>query len=98
MEELDIKVNLNYKTISLSYSLFTLFWQLPTIWFSLLISKGTNDTRLTFIIETYVGHALMAGCISSYLTTYWYFLANIADRFCIMNEGLRLIKSFSRKH
>lgn len=90
MQGRGIEVNLSYKSISLSYAFITLSWQLITIYLSLLISKGINDTRIIFIIGTYVGHALIVGGLSAYLTTYWYFLANVADRFCIVNSCLRL--------
>lgn len=85
------------KKISLLYALITLLWQLPTFGLSLLISNGTNDTRLIFIIETYIGHAIIVGCVSSFMTTYWFLLASLADRFYIVNKCLRYFKLFLKR-
>lgn len=87
-EEENAKFKTNSKKISLSYTLLTIFWQLPTIGLSLLISNGTNDSSLIFLFETYFGHAMIVGCVSSFMTSYWFFLACLADRFYIINNCL----------
>ncbi|XP_037050279.1 uncharacterized protein LOC119084416 [Bradysia coprophila] len=85
MTEIGVQVDASHKRLIIFYGLTTLLWQFPTIWLSLTISKGTRDTRTIFIVATYIGHAVMNGCESSYLTAFWYILSNLADRFRIIN-------------
>lgn len=54
-----------------------------------MMEKQINGNSLQ-IIQTYVASAMTDGCITSFFMTYWFFLENLADRFCIINERLRL--------
>lgn len=89
MLELSTNVDFSYKSISLSYVLVALLWQLSTYFLSLLISEGTNDSRIIFILATYVGYAINGGCMYSYMTTFWYILASLDQRFATINKCLR---------
>lgn len=89
MTKIGVKIESSHKRISLFFVLTTVFWQFLTIWLGLTIAEGTRDSRISFIVATYFGHAIMYGCQASYLTTFWFILAGLTDRFHAINDCLR---------
>lgn len=88
MLRLGIEVNFRNRKMPLSYVLLTLLWQILACILGVLMSRGINDSRIIFIIGTYIGHAISVGCIHSYLTTFWYILENLTHRFGVINKCL----------
>lgn len=88
MLKLGVKVDSN-RRISLLYVVIIIIWQILTISLSFLIARATKDSRIIFIVLTFIGHAISVGCIYSYLTTFWYILVNLAERFIVINNCLR---------
>lgn len=86
MLKMEAKVDISHRGMPLLYGKF---WQIPTVQICLLIWKKLNESRIIFFIETYVGHAIHARCICSYLSTFRYILANLSDRCFVINESSR---------
>lgn len=61
-----------------------------TIAFAISLTDRENNEKFLFVIKLYIASIMADGCISSFFVSYWFFLENLADRFGIINERLRL--------
>lgn len=65
--------------------------------FGISLMEKQNDEKILFVLKLCIASTIVDGCVSSFFVSYWFFLENLADKFCIIIKRIQTLKLNSRQ-